>query len=210
MSNQTRQWVVVFVMACTATFAGCAPVIMTGRHDIQLFAPVEKRSEIVEVALVTSRLEKTEDTIDIAKLKKALEKEFVATGLFTGSRVQITGGDAPHLSGSIEVRLTRLEYTKTALRLPPAPPLGLAVLLPVVAPLMLTRDYIKLQVTVEADLLLYDAEGRLAKEIFMSESAIAQANFFNMGEGRAAEKLESIALHNFCRQLLQEFLFLTR
>jgi hypothetical protein len=108
------------------------------------------------------------------------------------------------------VALTRVEYTMHGTRFPPGPPLGLACLYPLAAPVLFERDYLKLEATIEAELLVYDRDGAVAGKTYVTESATGRANFFASGKKKAATVLQDIAFRNFSEQVVREFLFLTR
>jgi hypothetical protein len=193
-----------------AALLGCAPVIETDVRDRDL-PPIEGVSpERVSIVLDASRLERTSDTLDPALLKVTLEKELASSGAFRQYRVGIDDASADREPARVTVALTRLEYVKQGMQLPPAPPLGLACLAPVIVPMLFERDYLKLEVTVQAELLVHDREGTAVSRTFVTESATGRADFFASGEQTAATVLRDIAFRNFSGQVMRELLFLTR
>lgn len=206
------RWGVSLVLSAPvlAALLGCAPVIETTVRDRDL-PPVEGAAvERVSIMLDTSRLERTPDTLDPARLKDRLEEELRLSGMFPQHRVMIGGAPADEEPFSVTIALTRLEYTKRGLRFPPAPPFGIACLVPVIAPFLLTRDYLKLEAAAEAELLVHDRQGALTGMTYVNESATGRADFFASGEEKAATVLQDIAFRNFSGQVVREFLFLTR
>jgi len=200
----------ILIVPVIAALLGCGPVIETTARDRQL-SPVEGMSiERISILLDTSRLERTAETLDPARLKEKLEEELGSSGVFRQYRVEIA--DAPPASepGRTAVAFTQLEYVTQNIRFPPAPPLGLACLYPVAAPVLFERDYLKLEVTIQAELLVYNRYGAVAGRTYLTESASGRANFFASGEKKAAAELQDIAYRNFSGQLIREFLFLTR
>lgn len=192
------------VIVCSMTLAGCAPIIETGMYPDPVFAAPGHFAEGATIVLDTSRLEKTADTPDPEELKQVLQQLSRKTG-FIEEVVSRQTGSCRRAQVCAEVFLTKLDYRKEALRLPPGPPLGLSLLYPLVFPVLLKRDYIKLELTVQADLRFSDSEGRLEKEFFLSETSTGRANFFNSGEQDAVARLKEIAFYNFSLQLLGEF-----
>lgn len=200
----------VFAAALTilVVSSGCGPVIETAMRADTPFVKDQTEQTDFSAVLDFSGLELTAETLDPAALQQTIEATAVASGRFR--TVAVDKGDDSGRQGRIVIALSRLEYRKRALRLPPPPPFGLVLLYPFVFPLLLQREYIKLEVVVQADLLLYDDEGRLSKQLFLSESATGRANMFNSGEAQGSVTLQKTAFHNFSRQVVSEFLFLTR
>lgn len=203
---------IVLGIAGLMALSGCAPVIETGRDMTPLPLEAGKKFGQVTIVIIAGNLEQGPDLIDPAKLRTALEDQMKASGVISQPRVLLsTARDASEIGrAEAAIVLTRLHSTIQSLRSPPSPPLGIGLLYPLVTPLLLKRDYLKLQAALEAELLFYGADGAVTKQLFLSETADGRANFFNSGGAGAAGKLVSIALHNFCRRVLSEFLYLTR
>jgi hypothetical protein len=200
---------VVLIVAVMTALLGCAPVIETAVRDRELSVEGVSRERIA-IVLDTSRLERTSDAADLARLKDSLERELASSGVFRQYRVVIDAPSADHEPVRATVALTRLDYVKQGMRFPPAPPLELACLAPVVAPMLFERNYLRLEVTAQAELLVQDREGTVTGRTFVSESATGRADFFASGEGKAATVLQDIAFRNFSGQVVRELLFLTR
>jgi hypothetical protein len=197
-------WVVVWLVS------GCAPIIQTGMDATPLPVDAGTAYQQATIVIVTSQLEPSPDRIDPVKLKEALEEQLRSSGVLAQSRVVLADGPAAADIPRIEITLSRLDYTIEGLRMPPSPPCGIVFLYPLIAPSLLRRDYLRHQVVVEGDLLLYDAHHRTPDHLFLSETATGQTDLFNSGGSAAAARLREIALHNFSRRALAEFLYLTR
>jgi hypothetical protein len=200
--REGRGRLLFLILTATMLPAACAPVIETATYPLSMAAaPAEPSGGCI--VLDPARIEKTAEAPDLIELKKKLEEVLNSLGLVRDVRVGPAGscGQAAYA----EVALTRLEYTKKALRLPPPAPLGIAILYPLMLPVLMHRDFIRLEIIVQADLLFHGGEGHLTKQLFLSETSTARANFFNSGEEGAVERLREIAFHNFSIQLLSEF-----
>jgi hypothetical protein len=191
------------IIVATA-LAGCAPIIETGLYPEEMFPLFEKPSRSATIVLDASRLEETDEAVDPEDLKQVLQKISGKSG-FIQDVVSRQSGSCRREQVCAEIFLTRLNYKKEAIRLPPGPPLGLSILYPLSFPLLLKRDYIKLELTVQADLQFSDSQGRVEKHFFLSEGSTGRANFFNYGEEEAVARLKEIAFRNFSLQLLSEF-----
>lgn len=183
---------------------GCAPIIETGIYPDEMFPLFEKPARSATVVLDTSRLGKTDEPVDPEDIRQVLQQLSGRAG-FIKEVVSSQTGSCRRGQACAEVFLTRLDYKKEAMQLPPGPPLGLCILYPLVFPVLLKRDYIKLELTVQADLRFSNGNGDVEKQFFLSETSTGRANFFNSGEQDAFAMLKKIAFHNFSLQLLSEF-----
>lgn len=205
-----RQTLLCISIICAAMGVGCAPVMESTRDTSPLPLNVLTREGQGSIFIITSRLEPGPDLIDPGRLKEAFEQALHGAGVSNWD-IKVVAGPSD-ISGvpRVEISMGRLEYTVQAIRMPPGPPCGLRCLFPVMAPALLTRDYLRHEAVVEADVLLHDAGRGSPKHFFLSETATGRTNLFNFGGKKAAKELPEIAMHNFVRRCLSEISYLTR
>lgn len=197
--------VALFLSAFMIFTAACAPVIMEPAPELPRIPGTGGTPRFIgDIVVVTAGIEKNDDRIDPEELGAYLAALLRDAGAPSGIRVLTAETASGQGFPRVEIELERMDYTILMRRPPPAPPCGLPILYPLIAPIMLVREYFQPQALIEGSLVLYDAGGRVEKQVFLSEAAYARASIFNMGGDKTRRELSSRAIGRFSRSVVRQ------
>lgn len=206
MLRARGRWLLRGLTAACMALGACAPIIETAVRPLPDAISADQAGRIV---VATSSFVKTKDSLDPAVilplLRKAAEKRRPPVVLAPAGAGEGVGDGDSH----VRLDVDQLDYSISPLKLPPEPPLGLGILYPFILHRMLTRDYLRLELSVRADLTVQDPAGGVVSRITVSERSFARVNMFKYGEEAAVGKLTEVAVNNLFGQVLELLIHLT-